>query len=69
MNDVLALQIKNPGNRMCVDTMGHASGENAGVTACHEMGGNQVRFVIALSADRRGIAGMELDGQIRTAIG
>ncbi|XP_057666804.1 polypeptide N-acetylgalactosaminyltransferase 5 isoform X2 [Diorhabda carinulata] len=34
--------IRNVANRNCLDTMGRKSGENLGMTFCHNLGGNQV---------------------------
>ena len=38
------LQIKNDGTHNCLDTMGRKSGEAVGLSYCHGLGGNQVRF-------------------------
>ncbi|XP_077293729.1 polypeptide N-acetylgalactosaminyltransferase 5 isoform X1 [Arctopsyche grandis] len=34
--------IRNVQTQNCLDTMGHKSGENVGISYCHELGGNQV---------------------------
>jgi len=39
---VLYFQIRNVQTQNCLDTMGHKSGENVGISYCHELGGNQV---------------------------
>jgi polypeptide N-acetylgalactosaminyltransferase len=36
------LQIRNVETKNCLDTMGRKSGENLGMTYCHNLGGNQV---------------------------
>ena len=40
-------EIKQSGD-MCMDTLGHASGETIGLYKCHKSGGNQVNFNIRL---------------------
>lgn len=35
-------EIRNTNSKLCLDTFGRKSGENAGLTACHGLGGNQV---------------------------
>lgn len=39
---IWGFQIRNLESRNCLDTMGRKSGENLGMTYCHNMGGNQV---------------------------
>lgn len=34
-------EIKNPGSRLCIDTMGHKTGQQPGLSTCHGQGGNQ----------------------------
>lgn len=36
------MKIRNVQTQNCLDTMGHKSGENVGISYCHELGGNQV---------------------------
>lgn len=38
----LAFQIRNVETQNCLDTMSRKSGENLGMTYCHNLGGNQV---------------------------
>lgn len=38
----LNLQIRNVETKTCLDTMGRKSGEQLGMSYCHELGGNQV---------------------------
>jgi hypothetical protein len=35
-------QIMNENSRLCIDTMGKKSGQAAGLSSCHGLGGNQV---------------------------
>lgn len=42
IQDDCGFQIRNVEGKNCLDTMGRKSGENLGMTYCHNMGGNQV---------------------------
>jgi polypeptide N-acetylgalactosaminyltransferase len=39
--------MKNDGTHNCLDTMGRKSGEEVGLSYCHGLGGNQVRYFYA----------------------
>ena len=39
--------MKNDGTHNCLDTMGRKSGEEVGLSYCHGLGGNQVRYAPA----------------------
>ncbi|KAK3751152.1 hypothetical protein QZH41_015483, partial [Actinostola sp. cb2023] len=41
----MSFRIRNPGNRMCVDTMGRSIGGALGYSLCHGMGGNQLFYL------------------------
>lgn len=43
LGDVSNVETKN-----CLDTMGRKTGENVGITYCHGLGGNQVKYIFFL---------------------
>ena len=43
-NNFSLFQMKNDGLHNCLDTMGRKSGEEVGLSYCHGLGGNQVKF-------------------------
>lgn len=43
--------VKSTKSNLCLDTMGRKEGQEAGVSVCHSMGGNQVTRHLHLSPE------------------